>query len=289
MTTPPAPTAIPANWYPDPDAPGVERWWDGQQWTAHTRPAAPPAVPPAPAPAAPRPVKKPKPLVKRVWFWLLIVVALFVIIGVVNSLGGSDKPSPAATGDPTAQADDGEAPPDAAPARDNSTAEPAQLGAGVFTVGADVRPGRYVITPAEGESGNLQVSRPSDPLYVNEILGDAMGLGVPSVTIGLADGDEITISGLSAVSFTPAETALSTTLTTGRWDVGVDIPAGRYTATPADGQSGNFFVYRGSGFPLVNEILGGELGGEYGVPNVTVNLEDGQTVVLSGLSSVTFA
>jgi hypothetical protein len=35
----------------------------------------------------------------------------------------------------------------------------------------------------------------------------------------------------------------------------------------------------------VNEILGGE----YGVPNVTVNLEDGQTAVLSGLSSVAFA
>ncbi|MGW2202566.1 DUF2510 domain-containing protein [Streptomyces sp. NPDC001774] len=36
MTTPPG-------WYPDPAVPTVERWWDGTNWTAHTRQA--PAVP----------------------------------------------------------------------------------------------------------------------------------------------------------------------------------------------------------------------------------------------------
>lgn len=33
--------AYPANWYPDPHAPGRERWWDGQRWTWDTRDAEP--------------------------------------------------------------------------------------------------------------------------------------------------------------------------------------------------------------------------------------------------------
>ncbi len=44
---PPAP-----GWYPDPQAPGAERWWDGVQWTANQRPAGGVAVPVAP----PRPM-----------------------------------------------------------------------------------------------------------------------------------------------------------------------------------------------------------------------------------------
>ncbi|MET8883356.1 DUF2510 domain-containing protein [Streptomyces rubiginosohelvolus] len=45
--------ATPPGWYPDTGAPGLERWWDGAAWTAHTRPPAAdgsaPHQPPAPA------------------------------------------------------------------------------------------------------------------------------------------------------------------------------------------------------------------------------------------------
>lgn len=35
----------PAGWYPDPTAPGSERYWDGLQWTATTRVASPATAP----------------------------------------------------------------------------------------------------------------------------------------------------------------------------------------------------------------------------------------------------
>jgi len=50
MTTP-----TPPGWYPDTNAPGTERYWDGNAWTASTRPigGAAPAAPAYGAPAAP--------------------------------------------------------------------------------------------------------------------------------------------------------------------------------------------------------------------------------------------
>lgn len=37
----------PAGWYPDPSAPGSQRWFDGSSWTDQVRPAeAAPAPPP---------------------------------------------------------------------------------------------------------------------------------------------------------------------------------------------------------------------------------------------------
>lgn len=39
MATQPPPQAPPPGWYPDPQAQGAERWWDGIQWTANQRPA----------------------------------------------------------------------------------------------------------------------------------------------------------------------------------------------------------------------------------------------------------
>lgn len=51
---PSVPSAAPAGWYPDPQNPGQQRYWDGSAWAA-TAPAAPPApsAPIAPAVAGP--------------------------------------------------------------------------------------------------------------------------------------------------------------------------------------------------------------------------------------------
>lgn len=38
-----------AGWYPEPQTPGQERYWDGATWTEHVRPAAGPLMTVAPA------------------------------------------------------------------------------------------------------------------------------------------------------------------------------------------------------------------------------------------------
>ena len=50
----------PGGWYPDPSTPGQLRYWDGNQWTAHTHPGAG-AVQPPPATAPPQPSPPPQP------------------------------------------------------------------------------------------------------------------------------------------------------------------------------------------------------------------------------------
>ncbi|MCL2401966.1 MAG: copper amine oxidase N-terminal domain-containing protein [Oscillospiraceae bacterium] len=150
------------------------------------------------------------------------------------------------------------------------------LHTGTFTVGQDIPAGRYVIT-VEG-SGNFIVHNADERLHVNEVLGR----GVASVTADFGNGYQIRISGIERVIFTPAVRMLSTTLTTGHWVVGQDIPAGIYDAIPATGESGNFIVHQANGRLAYNEILGSR------VEKLRVNLQNGQTIRISSLSSVSF-
>ncbi|MGW6567638.1 DUF2510 domain-containing protein [Streptomyces sp. NPDC054975] len=93
MTTPPG-------WYPDPATPTVERWWDGTNWTAHTRqaPAAhtvPPLVPPTVVPQAPS-VRHGRSRAVVLGAVAVVVVAAVVAGAVV--LGDDDQEAPPTAG-----------------------------------------------------------------------------------------------------------------------------------------------------------------------------------------------
>jgi hypothetical protein len=172
--------------------------------------------------------------------------------------------------------------------RINPYAELTTLFAGIFVVGIDIPPGRYIITA--DSNGNLFV-REGGRSVVSTILTGGNGRphpsSVPSITTDIAMGQEIEIRNINNVIFTPATTHISTTLTAGDWVVGIDIPPGIYNAFPTYEEAGNFFVRSPYGRSVVSEIL--DTRGEgLGVERVRVNLEEGQRIQMHNISSVTF-
>jgi len=217
------------------------------------------------------------------------VIVVVIIIAIASSNGSDKTQNNNATAANTASQSQ------SAQSTNNAPKKPATrqvegtattLGAGSFTGGKDVAEGLYDVTAGAGQSGNFQVSGTDS---YNEILGVSDGQGVPKVRVQISKDDQITISSLTSVTFTPVTTPFSTAHATtdlyaGTFTVGQDIGAGRYNVTPGAGQSGNFQV---SGNDSYNEILGGDKSmGE--VPSVTANLSEGDVITISSLSQVTF-
>lgn len=75
------------------------------------------------------------------------------------------------------------------------------------------------------------------------------------------------------------------TLGTGTFVIGNDIPAGRYTVSTQE-RGGNFYTYDSWGLLDVNEMLG--TAPDYYVNNITIELEEGGQVEISGLNQVLF-
>lgn len=94
----------PAGWYPDTNAPGTERYFDGTYWTAESRPIAPVAtdVVTAADPAAKRPWYKRKGIIIPVG----IVAGFILLVGIIGSLNGAGDDTTAADPVSTSQSQD---------------------------------------------------------------------------------------------------------------------------------------------------------------------------------------
>lgn len=162
------------------------------------------------------------------------------------------------------------------------------LGAGTFTVGKNIPEGLYDVTPADGQGNFIITNAKSMDLNVNSILGTANGMGVSKVRVKLVGDEQIKLESINKTHFEPVTAKLVTdhnaiSLYSGRFIVGEDIGKGRYTATSTGG-TGNFIIYNKSNIPKTNEILG-----DSGVKQVTVDLDDGDIITISGLNQVNFA
>ena len=214
----------------------------------------------------------------KVKILILTCLALFTgVVGCANTSGNTTSTAGTVQSNNQKNAPS-PAKPASAPATRQVKGTATSLGAGTFTGGKDVAVGLYDVTAPGSQSGNFMVD--GNDSY-NEILGSD---GVSKVRVKISAGDKIQIAGLSQVTFTPVTTPFVTihtavNLYAGTFTVGQDIGAGRYVATAPAGGSGNFMV---DGNDSYNEILGSD-----GVPKVTVDLTDGDTINISGLDQVT--
>ena len=160
------------------------------------------------------------------------------------------------------------------------------LGAGTFVAGVDIPPGRYIATTENGFGSFVVYERGTRLPEISEVLGYfAEPAYVPSVALTLVKDQEIKITRLAEVIFTPLKTEFKTELTTGIWEVGLDIKPGTYTISSKDGRGGSFNLFEGDK-PVARMELGKNRANSKA--SGTVTLINGQTIRISAIPIVLF-
>ncbi|MGL5415807.1 MAG: hypothetical protein ACRDAU_09125 [Clostridium sp.] len=162
--------------------------------------------------------------------------------------------------------------------RDNTEAKDVTLGSGTYIVGKDINPGRYVIKAKTGE-GNITVIDAGNTQSVNESLGKD---SAKTVTYTLSKNEKVQISGLKEVEFMPTSNKVTDTLTTGEWNVGLDINPGTYTATAKSG-AGVLEICR-DGKVIKSEKLNEN--GKTFEKSTDIKLASGETVEVLGIKEI---
>ncbi|WEV44282.1 hypothetical protein OZX56_03370 [Lactobacillus sp. ESL0684] len=221
-----------------------------------------------------------KPWYKRFWVWVLIVVVVFCIIGGMSS-GSDDESSNSNDNSSSKTTQQSKKTTFSKPKKavvEKNTAKLVTLGAGTYTVGRDIEPGRYTITAASG-SGNLSSDNESNDEEINVILGTTVDNDmeqITSYTVDLTKDEKIKIESIQSTKFvpTPNKRKFQTTLGAGHWEVGKDIKPGRYEITALQG-SGNLISNNGE--DDINEILGTTADEDSGqITKVTADLVKGE-------------
>ncbi len=121
-----------------------------------------------------------------------------------------------------------------------------------------------------------------DNLLVREIVGEKAG--VPTLTADIDSTFTILFDGgYDAVTIVPVKTELSTELTTGIWDVGLDIEPGNYTISIPHGY-GLVQIFEEGKDPQLFELTKGGLTNSKSL----VQLKEGQKVRVSKVPVVYF-
>ncbi|WP_252502308.1 hypothetical protein [Sporosarcina sp. Marseille-Q4943] len=144
----------------------------------------------------------------------------------------------------------------------------------------NIEAGRYELTGYP--SGNIFIYDKDDNLLVREIVGEKAG--VPTLTADIDSTFSIFFDGgYNTINIEPVATMLSTELTAGIWDVGLDIEPGNYTMSIPNGH-GFVQIFEEGTDPRLFELLGGGLTNSKSL----VQLKEGQKVCVSKVPVVYF-
>jgi len=184
---------------------------------------------------------------KKVLAVILILIILFVLLFLLSKRYLDDTPI---TPKPT--------PNEISDIRDITSLSPVSLTSGKFTVGKDIKSGRYAATTGAHLVGVLTVYELDSNLpEISSSLGIFSETSrVESIALSLKEGQVIEIEKMHFVLFTPLETKLRTELTTGFWTAGLDIEAGTYKITSKDGLYGNIKIFASDDKAVAAEKLG---------------------------------
>ena len=165
--------------------------------------------------------------------------------------------------------------------RSNLLAEEVVIGV-VGNEGKEIKvpSGRYQIIG--NVTGTVDIRDENGDLLFHDILGSPYG--VPSITVDLNDTHTIRMDGgLEQVHVSPVSTQLSTELTAGIWEVGLDIKKGTYSVTTPRGL-GSLQIFDPNEDPKVYEVIGGT----FSATKSDVQLSDGQKLRINGISMIHF-
>lgn len=144
----------------------------------------------------------------------------------------------------------------------------------------NIEAGRYELTGHP--SGNIYIYDKDDNLLAQEIVGDKAG--APTLTADIDSTYSIRFDGgFNTVTVQPIKTELSTELTAGIWDVGLDIEPGAYTISIPAGYGFVQILEQGKD-PRLFELMAGGLTNSKSL----VQLKKGQKVRVSKVSVVSF-
>lgn len=140
--------------------------------------------------------------------------------------------------------------------------------------------GRYVLTGHP--TGNIFIYDKNGNLLVQELVGEKVG--VPTLTADIDSTFSVVLDGgYDIATIEPVKTALSTELTAGIWDVGLDIEPGEYTISTPNGY-GFVQIFEQGEEPRLFELTAGGLT----YSKSLVELKEGQKVRVSKVSIVYF-